>query len=72
MVTGLNIFRDFVMRAFAMVRKAASSTRWVSPEQFPIRIAGPIMMRAGWMISAQRDVEKTSENGRRDESKRIY
>ncbi|MDD5832431.1 MAG: hypothetical protein PUC98_02990 [Clostridiales bacterium] len=45
-----------------MVREAARYTRWVSPEQFHIRTADLPMMKAGWMIFVQRDMEKTNEN----------
>lgn len=45
-----------------MVRRVASFTRWVSPEQFRIRTADLPMMRGGSMISAQKGMGKTNEN----------
>ena len=45
-----------------MARRVASFIRWVSPEQFHIRIADLPMMRGGSMISAQKGVGKTNEN----------
>ena len=36
--------------------------RWESQGQFRIRTADLPMMRAGWMIFAQRGVEKMNEN----------